>query len=305
MKINKVNFKNSKTGLKLAGLLFMPDTIEAKVPVVVVVGAMFALKEQAASIYARRMVDLGYAALVFDHSTYGQSEGVPRLDEDPVMKSEDIKSAVSYLSTLDYIDENRIVGLGICGGGGYLPFTAVSDRRIKAVASVVPFTSVREQALSGYGGLLGTGEQLLAKAGEARTSYAKGEPATYVPFIPENIGSMVEQYGDVARSVAYYTDPERGFHPEWKSEFLIWSADKQVQYSVTDVIAHLAPTPFLLITAANAWSREDAEKLFAMANEPKQFHLIENAGHFDCYDLEPYVTEAVSHIEAFYEKNLR
>ena len=47
-----------------------------------------------------------------------KSEGTPRYIEEPAARVEDIRSAVDYLTTLPYIDEERIGVLGVCAGGG-------------------------------------------------------------------------------------------------------------------------------------------------------------------------------------------
>ncbi len=100
VKVTKVSFVNPASHARLAGLLFEPESerAAARRPGVVVVGPMFSVKEQAASVYARRMAELGYVAIAFDHTSFGESEGEPRLNEDPFMKAEDAKSAVTYLS---------------------------------------------------------------------------------------------------------------------------------------------------------------------------------------------------------------
>jgi dipeptidyl aminopeptidase/acylaminoacyl peptidase len=43
---------------------------------------------------------------------------------------------VDYLTTLPYLDPDRIGGMGICAGGGYTANAAINDRRIKAVGTV-------------------------------------------------------------------------------------------------------------------------------------------------------------------------
>ena len=52
------------------------------------------------------------------------------------MKSEDIKSAISFMRSLEQVDKDKIGATGICAGGGYILQTAVGERRIKAVATV-------------------------------------------------------------------------------------------------------------------------------------------------------------------------
>ena len=312
VKLTKVSFLNPTSQARLAGLLFEParPTAERRAGVVVV-GPMFSVKEQAASVYARRMAELGCVAIAFDHTSFGESEGQPRLNEDPFMKAEDAKAAVTYLSNLPQVDPDRIGGVGVCGGGGYLPLAASSDPRIKVLASVVPHTAVKEQVASGMGGLYGNGKKLLAEARQAREAFEHGQPPKHLTFMPNvssftrAVASLSPKYRDMLKAIDYYEDPSRGLHPNRKTDFLIWSTEKMAAYDISDALPRLEAIPLLVITSQRDYARPDGEKLYAEKKGPKAFHVIAKAGHFDLYDLEPYVTEAIDRIRTFFQPILR
>jgi hypothetical protein len=122
----------------MAGLLFTPPNFDKtkKYPALPVVHPFGGVKEQTASIYARKMAEKGYVTLAFDASHQGESGGYPRDTENPADRMEDVRCAVDYLTTLPMVDENRIGLLGVCAGGSYVMATAPTEMRAKAVACV-------------------------------------------------------------------------------------------------------------------------------------------------------------------------
>lgn len=131
--MRKVKFKNRNWDT--VAHLHLPDNFDESqnYPGIVCVHPGSSVKEQTAGLYAQKLAEKGFIALAYDASFQGESGGEPRYLEDPTTRVEDIRYAVDYLTTLNFINEKRIGLLGICAGAN----TAMTEKRIKAVGTVV------------------------------------------------------------------------------------------------------------------------------------------------------------------------
>jgi fermentation-respiration switch protein FrsA (DUF1100 family) len=79
---NKINFESD--GVNLSGLLYIPDTHKEgeKLPAMVITRPASGVKEQTAGLYAKKFAEKGYITLAFDPKGFGDSEGIPQM-EDP------------------------------------------------------------------------------------------------------------------------------------------------------------------------------------------------------------------------------
>ena len=290
MDTQKVVFLNKQLNLRLAGLLRLPENFDLSknYPAVVVTGPMLSIKEQAQSVYAERLTEAGYVTLVFDGSYFGESEGTPRGQELPDVKESDIESAVDYLTSLPYVDNDRIGGLGICGSGSYMSVAGVKEPRLKAITAIVP--AISDISNSPMMGFFKPEEEVKT----AKDAYDKGEgEMMYLNFMPRAFDE----------GAAYYYS-SRGNRPGWSNQVVAWSQLELVKYSVTEIMKGMKK-PYCVISAENAWSKPSSTEVFeAVPHDNKEMHVISEASHFDMYDLDPFVSEAFEYIVPFFGKNL-
>ena len=123
----KVFFKNNQ--IEMAGILFLPEGFDEnkKQPAIVISAPAGAVKEQSPALYGKKLAQKGFITLVFDTSHQGESGGEPRYLENPTERVEDIRCAIDYLTTLPYVDRERIGAMGICSGGGYSVSAAMTQ----------------------------------------------------------------------------------------------------------------------------------------------------------------------------------
>src|SRR5215472_4769190 len=88
-----------------------------------------------------RLAERGFAAVAFDHRTFGQSEGEPRQFENPEGKAADIRGAVSALGADERTSQLPVIAVGICAGAGYMARAVADDQRIVAFAGVAGYYS--------------------------------------------------------------------------------------------------------------------------------------------------------------------
>lgn len=306
--MKNISFKNNGAGV--AANLHLPERFNEKnkYPAVVCAHPISSCKEQTSGMYAAKLAEMGFVALAFDASTQGASGGEPRFMEVPAARIEDFRCAVDYLVTLDYIDENRIGVLGICGGGGYAVSAAMTERRFKAVATV---------AGANYGRLMREGDftpdaaiRTLDAIAKQRTAEARGaEPLIvgYIPSSPEEREKAGLNDIDLVEAVDYYRTP-RGERPGSPNKLRFTSTAAAVGYDAFHLADHLLTQPLQIIIGSRPGafgSYRDGFDLFNRArSQDKNLFVVNGASHYDLYDVPQYVDQASARLTEFFGRCL-
>ncbi len=293
-------------GIQIAGHLYIPDDSHAGPRPAIVVGHPGSgVKEQAAGLYARHLSGQGFVTLAFDAAYQGESGGTPRGLEDPAHRIEDIKAAVSFLTTRQEADPERIGALGICASGGYALNATASDHRIKAVGTVSA-VDIARQFRDGADGTQDPAvfQGMLDAAAAARAAEARGEGPQSFQLFPDTAEQARARGGQHAvEGFEYYISGPTA-HPR-SAKFLTWSSvDHMAVFDAFRFVGLIGPRPLLMIVGREAVTSWMSIHAFHNATGPKELHWIDGASHNDLYYKEQYVGPAITKLAGFFTSNL-
>jgi uncharacterized protein len=131
-------------GARVAGLWRTPDGSAGPLRAVVQGPGWLGLKD--AKLYVRyhqALTDAGFGVLIVDYRGFGDSEGDKVLS--PARQLQDLRNAVTYLTTREDVDADAIGVFGSGGtGGGNAVLLAAADPRIRAAVSQLPVADGRD-----------------------------------------------------------------------------------------------------------------------------------------------------------------
>ncbi|WP_413534011.1 alpha/beta hydrolase [Empedobacter brevis] len=302
MERQKVNFRNRD--LTMAGIIFQPKDFNEnkKYAAIVVSHPAGGVKEQTASIYAEKMAEHGFVSLVFDATYQGESTGNPRHLEDPSARVGDISAAVDFLTTLSYVDTDKIGAVGICASGGYVSAATKQDHRIKAMVSVsgVDIGEMYQVGWNGNGPDMDIAATLEA-VGKQRTAEANGAETLHLDWIGKKediqLPEMLEGYE--------YYKTDRAQHCNASGELRFVDLQGLIAFRAYDRVDTLLTQPLLIIAGSEAGTLWSSKLLYEKAaSENKELIILEGGNHFDLYDKPEYVNQAVEKMIPFFENNL-
>ncbi|WP_157254283.1 alpha/beta hydrolase [Nonomuraea typhae] len=165
-------------GVRCAGYLYLPDDPGPAACVVLCHG--FSGTMDRLFDYAERFAAAGFAALVFDYRSFGESDGEPRLLPDIDGQLADLRAAVEFARGHERVDPDRVLLWGNSLGGAHVITVAAGDPRIAAVVAQIPFNGFPKKV---EGRSTGDTLRLLAAIGWDTIRGKLGLRPYYIPMV--------------------------------------------------------------------------------------------------------------------------
>lgn len=304
--MGKIGFANSnnKTIAMSAVINFPAGFDETKsYPAIVVSHPGGGVKEQTAGTYAKKLAAQGFVTIAFDRSYQGESGGEPRQLENPYISTEDVSAVIDHLTTLPYVDKDRIGAMGICAGAGYTANAAIQDRRIKAIGTVSA-VNIGSMFRNGWENNVKSIQALpLIEAGSnARSSDAGGKGYATMPLAP--LAEKDAPNEELRQAWEYYHTP-RAECATAPGVATLRSLNQIITYDAYHMADVYLTQPIQIVAGGKAGSKWMSDDLFdRAASTDKSFHIVEGANHMDLYDGQAFVDEAVSVLAPFFRQKL-
>jgi uncharacterized protein len=278
----KVSFRSE--GERMVGNLFLPYE-KSPIGLVVVVGPLTSVKEQAAGAYAQAMAERGYAALAFDYRFFGESGGEPRQFESPEENIKDIRNAAAAMLTDARFKDLPLFGFGVCFGAGPMVAAVAEDARFRAFAGVAGvYTDSADTKKM-------MGDEYEPTLERARTA----EKAWNELGIAETIPAVAPDGGDVAmplREAYEFYGTMRGAAANYTNGFAVQSRAYTLPFDAMGVAEKLT-VPIAIVHSERALLPNWAHQFYEKVTAPKQELWLESEGQIDFYD-DPRLINAAS-----------
>ena len=312
MNMQKITFRNADMAWDMSALVLFPEGFNEskRYPTMISVHPFGSCKEQTSSaVYGKALAELGYVVIAFDASFQGESGGLPRYLEDPSQRVEDISRVIDYAVTLPYVDENRIGGLGICGGGGYIINSALTEKRLKAVVGITPVNLGRlfREGFSMYDPIAN-----LEAMATQRTAEARGSELQINELLPPSV-EFAKENGlterDVFEATEYYKTP-RGQTEGGATRMLFSHAQKTLRWDAFVFAETLLTQPVMAVVGQKVGAfgaYRDGQEIYGRSVQSKDRQLVnlENWSHYELYDHPEAVSMAMDKVSAFLRTHLK
>jgi fermentation-respiration switch protein FrsA (DUF1100 family) len=281
-------------GVTLRGWLYRPDgASDVEGPAVVMTHGFSATRAMGLDRYAEVFADGGLTVLVYDHAGLGASDGEPRQVIDAWRQARDYRVAVSWLASRHDVDASRIGVWGSSFAGGVALVVGAVDRRVRAVVANVPWSGSPGADYDDTDAAFRSMGDALDDPDGPGTESQRGEPAGPAAVVEEP-GEALPAFLPQPESSEWFLRVGRAPGSGWENR--VWFGVPPADAPAFDpgaAVAHVAPTPLLMVVATNdnLAATDVALAAYERAGEPKSLEVIDGH-HFAPYDGEAFTRAA-------------
>ena len=286
---NRTVYYRNRYGLQIAADIFFPENFDEtkKYPAIIVSHPNGGVKEQSGGLYAQEMAKHGFIGFAIDLSYNGASGGTARHIATPEGNIEDIHAAVDYLGTRPYVNRDAIGLIGICASGSFAIAAALTDTRIRAVATSTMY-NIGENYRTAFG-TRNTDDRIkmLNDAGEARwKSYAGGDETFMMSFPRKVTSEIYDSLDPISKEFFdYYLDKNRGRHQYSIGSLNVNGLAALFNFDPYINADLLKGRRALIVCGTKAHSRSYSEEAYEkLPKECTELYWVEGATHCDLYD---------------------
>jgi uncharacterized protein len=286
----KTRFTFQTEGETSVGNLYLPKR-DRPVGVVVAVGPLTSVKEQAAGAYAQAMAERGFAALAFDYRYFGESGGRPRQFENPDANIEDIRNAATALLADERLANLPLFGLGICFGAGPMVRAVSEDSRFRAFAGVAGVYTDAAKTKARMGAAY---QERIDRGRAAEQKWRETGEAETIPAVAPDGGDVAMP---LREAYEFYGTP-RGQVPNYVNGYAVQSLAYSMPFDARGA-ADVIEVPVLIVHSERALVPELAHAFYSAVKSPRQELWLESQGQIDFYDDPKLITPAADAVAAF------
>ena len=296
-------FSFTSKGFKIAADLYLPEGFDpGSCPAIIFARPATQVKEQASVVYGIKMSAKGYVVLAVDHIGLGESEGETHNYENTDNILSVLTDGISVLRSLDCVDNDKVFGMGLCMGGAYITRLAYLDKRLKAITTLsayidcaIAFVQMMDED---------TRNNAILSANLALEKYHRTGEVDRYPVLgelqPGHVPEGAPRY--YADAVDYHMTSRCAMEhaPNYSNMIPVFQLpiDPGLNHSP---YADSLTLPKLFIRGSQAATTGPlTDAFYPKVAEPKELRIIKGAEHFDLYDQDKYVDQAVDRTDVYF-----
>ena len=216
----------------------------------------------------------GVTALTYDPRNYGESDGSPRNQLDPLKHAEDYSDAYTFLANQPFVDAAQIHFWGWSYSGSICLAAASLDQRIRGAIVLCPWIN---DVVSPD-----VAHKAMKRFLRDRESQLQGNPPYYIPIVdssganPVGWGPALGQ--QMYHSVMRYKDT---IAPNFEPKITLQSYFNILQWNPYSMLPFLGSTPILMVVPEldDVSPSEKQRVVFDTIQAPKKMFDAKGCGH--------------------------